>query len=157
MTFGLLRRSLLDVYRRLRDACYLHHQGALMLEAANTSEMSVNFHQTTPRNNPETAIFPGISYFFTNNPCAIRRIWCSGLQVSWFHQKNIFSVGPCAILAPLLSQGNSRFRAYSFGELKKWKSDGCNSRLCRGCWKTLNCMLSIVSTAWAAQWGRSLS
>jgi hypothetical protein len=43
-----------------RDACCLHHQGddglviiALMMDAANTSETSVNFYQTTRRNIPE--------------------------------------------------------------------------------------------------------
>jgi hypothetical protein len=31
----------------------LHNQGALMWEAASASETSVNFYQTTRRNNPE--------------------------------------------------------------------------------------------------------
>jgi hypothetical protein len=49
---------LIDVYRRLKGSCCLHHQGdhlliALMMEAASTSEKSVNFYQTTRCNNPE--------------------------------------------------------------------------------------------------------
>jgi hypothetical protein len=48
--------SLVEVYRRFRGACCLHHNGdeaALMMEAASTSETLVNFCQTTRRNNPE--------------------------------------------------------------------------------------------------------
>jgi hypothetical protein len=42
------------VYRSYRGACSLHHQAiTLMMEAANTSEASVNFYQTTRGNNPE--------------------------------------------------------------------------------------------------------
>jgi hypothetical protein len=45
---------LVEVYRRFRDAYCLHHQGdEYMIEAASTSETSVNFYQTTRRNNPE--------------------------------------------------------------------------------------------------------
>jgi hypothetical protein len=43
-------------YRRFRGTCCLHHQGneiALMMEAASTSQTSVNFYQTTRRYNPE--------------------------------------------------------------------------------------------------------
>jgi hypothetical protein len=36
--------SLVEVYRRFRDACCFHQQG---------DEMSANFYQTTRRNNPE--------------------------------------------------------------------------------------------------------
>jgi hypothetical protein len=38
-----------------KSACCLHHQGdiTLVMEAASTSEMSVNFYQTTWRSNPE--------------------------------------------------------------------------------------------------------
>jgi hypothetical protein len=43
--------SLVEVYRRFRGACCL--QGPLMMEAASTSETSVNFYQTTRRCNPE--------------------------------------------------------------------------------------------------------
>jgi hypothetical protein len=39
--------SLVEVYGRFRGAC------ALMMVAASTSKTSVNFHQTTRRNNPE--------------------------------------------------------------------------------------------------------
>jgi hypothetical protein len=42
--------SLVEVYRRFRGAyCDI----ALMMEAESTSETSVNFYQTTRRNNPE--------------------------------------------------------------------------------------------------------
>jgi hypothetical protein len=44
--------SLVEVYRRFRGACCLHHQViALMMEVADT-ETSVNY-QTTRCNNPE--------------------------------------------------------------------------------------------------------
>jgi hypothetical protein len=40
---------LVEVYQRFRGACCLHYQGiraiALMMEAARTSETSVNFYQ----------------------------------------------------------------------------------------------------------------
>jgi hypothetical protein len=44
--------SLVEVYRRFRDACCLHYQSeiALMMEAASTFETSVNFYQKTRRN-----------------------------------------------------------------------------------------------------------
>jgi hypothetical protein len=45
--------SLVEVYHCFRGACRLHHWGTLMTEAARTSEMSVNFYQTTRHNNPE--------------------------------------------------------------------------------------------------------
>jgi hypothetical protein len=47
--------SLVKVYRRFSCACCLHHQGVivLLMEAASTSEMSVNFCQTARCNNPE--------------------------------------------------------------------------------------------------------
>jgi hypothetical protein len=49
--------SLVEVYRRFRGTCCLHRQGnkiiALMMEAANISETSVNFYQNTRHNNPE--------------------------------------------------------------------------------------------------------
>jgi hypothetical protein len=41
--------SLVEVYRRFSGACFI----ALIMEAASTSETSVNFYQTTRRNNPE--------------------------------------------------------------------------------------------------------
>jgi hypothetical protein len=44
--------SLVEVYQYFRSTCCLHHQGALMMEAASTSEMSVNFYQTTWCYNP---------------------------------------------------------------------------------------------------------
>jgi hypothetical protein len=42
-------RSLVEVYRRFRGACCFHHQGDV------TSKTSVNFYQTTRRNNPENS------------------------------------------------------------------------------------------------------
>jgi hypothetical protein len=45
--------SLVEVYHRFRGTCCLHHQNALMMQAARTSETSVNFYQTTRRYNPE--------------------------------------------------------------------------------------------------------
>jgi hypothetical protein len=47
---------LVEVDRRFRDVRCLHHQViiiALMIEAASTSETSVNFYQATRRYNPE--------------------------------------------------------------------------------------------------------
>jgi hypothetical protein len=46
--------SLVEVYRRFKDACCLYNQGltAFMIEAASTSETLVNY-QTTQRKNPE--------------------------------------------------------------------------------------------------------
>jgi hypothetical protein len=51
--------NLVEVYRRFRGACCLHHQGTLMMEAANTCETSANFFQTTWRNNPEDSHLQG--------------------------------------------------------------------------------------------------
>jgi hypothetical protein len=45
--------SLVEVNQHFRDPCCLHHQGALMMEAARTSETLVNFYQTTWHYNPE--------------------------------------------------------------------------------------------------------
>jgi hypothetical protein len=47
--------NLIEVYRRFRGACCLHHQGDdhLKLEGATISETSVNFYETTQRYNPE--------------------------------------------------------------------------------------------------------
>jgi hypothetical protein len=45
--------SLVEVYQRFRGACCLCHPGALMMEAASTSETLVNFYQTTGRIIPE--------------------------------------------------------------------------------------------------------
>jgi hypothetical protein len=48
--FWLVAPSILvDVYHRLRRACSI----ALIMETASISETSVNFYQTTQRNNPE--------------------------------------------------------------------------------------------------------
>jgi proteasome lid subunit RPN8/RPN11 len=44
---GVAPCSLVEVYRRFRDACCLHHQGD------HQPETSVNFYQTTRRNNPQ--------------------------------------------------------------------------------------------------------
>jgi hypothetical protein len=62
----------LVVYRRYRGACCLHHQGeefiiALMMEAASTSETSVNFYQTVRHNIPED------SHLHSNESSAFRK------------------------------------------------------------------------------------
>jgi hypothetical protein len=54
--------SLLEVYRRFRSACCLHYI-ATMMEAASTSETSVNFCQNTRRNNPEDTHLLLLKYF----------------------------------------------------------------------------------------------
>jgi hypothetical protein len=45
--------SLVEVYRRFRCAWCLHHQSNDLIEAASTSETSVNSYQTTQRNKTE--------------------------------------------------------------------------------------------------------
>jgi hypothetical protein len=50
--------GLVEVFQRFRSICCLYYQGAhsfiaLMMEAANTSEMLVNVYQTTLSDNPE--------------------------------------------------------------------------------------------------------
>jgi hypothetical protein len=47
--------SLVEVYRRVRGTCSLHHQGRD--EAASTSETSVNFYQTHGATTQMTAVF----------------------------------------------------------------------------------------------------
>jgi hypothetical protein len=47
-------RNLVEVYERFRDTWCFHH-GSLMMEAAISSETSVNFNQSTRRNNPENS------------------------------------------------------------------------------------------------------
>jgi hypothetical protein len=44
--------SLVEIYQRFRGPCCLHHQGALMMEAARTSETFVTY-ETTWNYNPE--------------------------------------------------------------------------------------------------------
>jgi hypothetical protein len=46
--------SLVEVYQHFRGtSCLHHHQPFMMMEAASTSETSVNFYQTTWCYNPE--------------------------------------------------------------------------------------------------------
>jgi hypothetical protein len=45
--------SLVEGYQLFRGPCSIPHQGALMMEAARTSETLVNFYQTTRRYNTE--------------------------------------------------------------------------------------------------------
>jgi hypothetical protein len=45
--------SLVEVYRRFKGDCCLHHQGAMVMDASSMSETLVNSFQTTRRNNPE--------------------------------------------------------------------------------------------------------
>jgi hypothetical protein len=53
--------SLVDVYWCFRGACYLQQGSSpgwwALMEAGSTSEMSINFYQTTRRNNPEDSHF----------------------------------------------------------------------------------------------------
>jgi hypothetical protein len=42
--------SLVEIYRRFRDACCLHHQVAMMMEAVSISVTSVNFYQAARPN-----------------------------------------------------------------------------------------------------------
>jgi hypothetical protein len=49
--------SLVEVYRRFRGACCHHQAITLMMKAASTSEMSVNFYQAARLNNPENSQF----------------------------------------------------------------------------------------------------
>jgi hypothetical protein len=70
--------SLVDVYRHIRGARCLHHPGsddgaddnasiiALMMEAASTSETSVNFCHTTRCNNPEDSHLDAITSLLSN-------------------------------------------------------------------------------------------
>jgi hypothetical protein len=51
--WGVAPCSLIEVYQHFRGTCCLHHQIALKIEAASTSEMLVNFYQTTWRYTPE--------------------------------------------------------------------------------------------------------
>jgi hypothetical protein len=53
--------SLVEVYRHFRCACCLYL--ALMMEVASTSEMLVNFYQTTRRNNLEASHLQSTSCF----------------------------------------------------------------------------------------------
>jgi hypothetical protein len=53
-------------------SCFLVEVIALMMEAASTSETSVNFYQTTRRNNPEDSHLQEIPCFFSTpaRPCS---------------------------------------------------------------------------------------
>jgi hypothetical protein len=60
--------SLVEVHRSFRGACCLLYQAiTLMMEAANTSETSLNFYQTTLRNNPESHLQVQIGQLFRDN------------------------------------------------------------------------------------------
>jgi hypothetical protein len=49
--------SLVEIYWRFKGAYCLHHQGgeSVMMEAASTSETSINFYRTTRRNIPKVS------------------------------------------------------------------------------------------------------
>jgi hypothetical protein len=49
--------SLVEVSQRFRGACCLHHQITMMMVAVITSEMPVNFYQTTWHNIPEASSY----------------------------------------------------------------------------------------------------
>jgi hypothetical protein len=53
----MLQCCLVEIGSRFRSAYCLHHQGSMMMEAASTSEMSVNFYQTYVATTQKTAIF----------------------------------------------------------------------------------------------------
>jgi hypothetical protein len=53
-----------DIDRRFRGACYLHQQGDMMMEAAGTSNTSVNFCQTAGRKVSEDS-HPPVSFVST--------------------------------------------------------------------------------------------
>jgi predicted transcriptional regulator len=74
--------SLVDVYQHFKGTCCLHQVTALMMEAASTSRISVNFYQTTWCYNPDAAIFYIISMrMFARNCITIKKsISCA---VSW--------------------------------------------------------------------------
>jgi hypothetical protein len=61
--------SLIEIYRRFKGACCLHHQSlilmiiALMMETSGTSEMALNFYQTTRRSIPEDSHLQGYMPF----------------------------------------------------------------------------------------------
>jgi hypothetical protein len=43
----------IDIERRFREAYCLHHNGAMMMEAQSSSEISVCIYQVTQHNVPE--------------------------------------------------------------------------------------------------------
>jgi hypothetical protein len=49
--WSVMPYRLVEVHRHFKGACCLHHQGALMTEAASNCETSTNFYQTTWGNN----------------------------------------------------------------------------------------------------------
>jgi hypothetical protein len=55
--------SLVAVCRHVRGTSCLHHQIALMMWAASTSEMTVNLYQTTWHSNPEDGHLQCIKMF----------------------------------------------------------------------------------------------
>jgi hypothetical protein len=60
--------TLVVVLRSYRGACCLHHHAVtLMVKAANTSEMSVNFYQTIWRYNPEHSHLQNVLPFSTGS------------------------------------------------------------------------------------------
>jgi hypothetical protein len=65
--------SLVGFYRRFRGSCCLHHQGD---DHPETSETSVNFYQTTRRNNPEDSHLQSVSCSFSNDVCSKHFFGC---------------------------------------------------------------------------------
>jgi hypothetical protein len=92
--------SLVEVYLRFRGTSCLHHQGsekvsesdlliALMMEAASTSEMLVNFYQTTQHYNPEGSHLHS-NFVFTNKTYTGKKpsvaTWGESWVVTWGQQ-----------------------------------------------------------------------
>jgi hypothetical protein len=124
--------SLVEVYQRFRGTFWLHHQGA-----ASTSEMSVNFYQTTRRNNPEDRHLHtcrreilkshpdepsshGYTYFFK---------LCFNIDLSFMTRSPMrsllcmnYTTLPCALHAPPISSSPDLIIVIIFGKENELRS-----------------------------------
>jgi hypothetical protein len=82
--------SLAEVYRRFRGACYLRHQGALMMEAASTSEKSTALHGATTH---KTAVFM-LAAVRTWNIICVTQFESGGLLVGIMHRTGSVNAKP---------------------------------------------------------------
>jgi hypothetical protein len=103
--------SLEEVHRRFRGVCHLHHQGsssiiAPMIEAARTSETSVNFYHTIRRNNSDrNAVFRDLS------------MHCERVGLFYFKIKQehkTFVLEKCFLLKEIFSNWNKHIYLFSF-------------------------------------------